>query len=101
MIPAALLMYRKRASQYLPSRVGGYLTHLTLGAFGWACNAMMVAWALVSLEFFDLPAAVPVKGLTMNYTSAVLGATEMRPFCYRDLARLRGSMELLNSAYTA
>lgn len=72
-IPAALLMYRRRTPEYLPRRVGSFFTHFNLGAFGWVCNAVTVAWAIIILIFFDFPNAIPVTGLTMNYIPAVLG----------------------------
>ncbi|KAJ9644148.1 hypothetical protein H2199_004016 [Coniosporium tulheliwenetii] len=72
-IPAALLMYRRRAPEYLPHRVGSFFTHFNLGVFGWACNAVTVAWAIIVLIFFNFPNAIPVTGLTMNYIPAVLG----------------------------
>jgi choline transport protein len=71
--PAALLMYQGRSAEFLPVKgtAGG---KWNLGAFGWFFNFVTVAWALLSTVLFSMPLALPVSGVTMNYTSAVLGA---------------------------
>ncbi|OBT56539.1 hypothetical protein VE04_03247 [Pseudogymnoascus sp. 24MN13] len=67
-IPAALLMIRGRAPQYLPSS-----GRWNLGKFGWFVNGVTVAWSALQLVLYNLPLALPVSGSTMNYTCAVLG----------------------------
>jgi len=60
-IPALLMMYRRRAPQYLPS--SGYFN---LGKFGWVINGITVAWSLLQLVLFNLPLAIPVSGSSMS-----------------------------------
>jgi len=60
-IPAGLLMYRKRAPEYLPSH--GYFN---LGKFGWFINGVTVAWSALQLVLYNLPLMLPVDGTTMS-----------------------------------
>ncbi|KAJ5812493.1 hypothetical protein N7474_008794 [Penicillium riverlandense] len=66
--PAALLLYRRRASTYLPPH-----RPFNLGLFGWVSNAMTVAFGVITLVFYNFPAEMPVDGGNMNYTSVVIG----------------------------
>ncbi|KFX97037.1 hypothetical protein V490_03022 [Pseudogymnoascus sp. VKM F-3557] len=67
-IPTALLMFRGRAPQYLPSS-----GRWNLGKFGWFVNVVTVSWSALQLVLYNLPLTLPVDGLSMNYTCAVLG----------------------------
>ncbi|KFY29440.1 hypothetical protein V493_02357 [Pseudogymnoascus sp. VKM F-4281 (FW-2241)] len=67
-IPTALLMFRGRAPQYLPSS-GPW----NLGKLGWFVNGVTVAWSALQLVLYNLPLSLPVAGSSMNYTCAVLG----------------------------
>ena len=60
-IPAMLLMYRRRAPQYLPSS-----GHFNLGKFGWLINGTTVAWSALQLVLFNLPLSLPVSGVSMS-----------------------------------
>ncbi|KIW04345.1 uncharacterized protein PV09_04635 [Verruconis gallopava] len=68
--PAALLMYQRRASKYLPADRFFRLGNL----FGWTANAVTVAFAFLVLVFFCFPTVMPVTAGNMNYASVVLGA---------------------------
>ena len=59
--PAALLLYRRRAPQYLPPK-GSW----NFGMFGWVNNIVTVAWTLLALVLYDLPLVLPVSGGTMS-----------------------------------
>lgn len=60
-IPAALLMYRGRSSEFLPPS-----RSFKLGIFGWVSNSVTVAFALLILVFYDFPAVVPVSAGNMS-----------------------------------
>jgi len=60
-IPAILMMYRRRAPQYLPSS-----GHFNLGKFGWVINGITVAWSALQLVLYNLPVAIPVSALSMS-----------------------------------
>ncbi|KIW91014.1 uncharacterized protein Z519_07908 [Cladophialophora bantiana CBS 173.52] len=68
-IPAALLIYRKRSSIYLPINRPFRL----VSPLGWIVNSCTVVFAIVVLIFYDFPVVIPVSGSNMNYTSAVIG----------------------------
>ncbi|KAJ5811900.1 hypothetical protein N7474_008201, partial [Penicillium riverlandense] len=59
--PAALLLYRRRSSVYLPPN-----RFFNLGAFGWMANVMTVAFGATTLFFYNFPAEMPVKGSNMS-----------------------------------
>ena len=60
-IPAALLMYRRRSSEFLPeSRC------FKLGIFGWPSNFVTLAFALLILVFYDFPTIMPVSAGNMS-----------------------------------
>ncbi|EEP81302.1 conserved hypothetical protein [Uncinocarpus reesii 1704] len=67
-IPIALVLYRKRASRWLPSD-----RKFNLGLFGWAANVVTCAFGILVLVFYDFPFVMPATSGNMNYTSAVLG----------------------------
>lgn len=60
-IPAALMMYRRRAPEYLPSS-----GRFNLGKFGWVANGITVAWSALQLVIYNLPLTLPVSGVTMS-----------------------------------
>lgn len=60
-IPTALLMFRGRAPQYLPSS-----GRWNLGKFGWFVNGVTVAWSALQLVLYNLPLSLPVTGVTMS-----------------------------------
>lgn len=66
-IPILLLMVRGRDSTHLPTN------RWNLGAFGWACNSISVAFALLVLVFYCFPTATPTTSGSMNYACVVLG----------------------------
>ncbi|KAL4874023.1 hypothetical protein BDV12DRAFT_205400 [Aspergillus spectabilis] len=70
MIPAALLINRRRSAQFLPEarpfRVPNVL--------GYICNIVCVLWAVVLTVFFCFPGVLPVSGGNTNYASVVLVA---------------------------
>jgi choline transport protein len=70
--PAALIMYRKRTSTYLPGS-----RYFKLGAFGWVANMVTVAFAVIVFIFFQFPFVMPVTASNMNYACVVLGAMAM------------------------
>lgn len=61
-MPAALLIYRKRSSQFLsrsrPFRVPGFI--------GWACNIGTIVAAIIETIFFCFPTTLPVSGESMS-----------------------------------
>ncbi|KAL4907150.1 hypothetical protein BDW74DRAFT_189707 [Aspergillus multicolor] len=67
--PAALLLYRRRASRWLPES----RKFRVPGVAGWIANATTVCFALLVLVFYNFPTVMPVTGSDMNYSSAVLG----------------------------
>ncbi|OQE20418.1 hypothetical protein PENSTE_c013G00904 [Penicillium steckii] len=66
--PAALLIFRKRSSTYLPSH-----RFFNIGRFGWVSNIVTLLFGILTLIFFNFPAEMPVTGGNMNYTSVVIG----------------------------
>ncbi|KAB8070544.1 amino acid/polyamine transporter I [Aspergillus leporis] len=69
-IPAALLLYRRRSTDYLPSSRPFKLP----SAVGYIVNTMTIVWAVVLTVFFTFPAVLPATGENMNYASVVLVA---------------------------
>ncbi|KAL5046725.1 hypothetical protein BDW71DRAFT_197401 [Aspergillus fruticulosus] len=67
--PAVLLLYRRRASSWLPESRKFRLP----GAAGWAANVTTICFAALVLVVYNLPTVMPVTGHNMNYSSAVLG----------------------------
>lgn len=70
-IPAALLMYRGRSSNFLPVNRPFKL----YGPIGWIVNFFTVAFAIVVLIFYNFPVVLPVTGSNMS------------KFCARDFCR--------------
>lgn len=65
--PAALLLYRRRSTTYLPSnRV------FNLGLFGWVSNAATLSFGIVTLVFYNFPAEMPVNGYNMSKSGYLL-----------------------------
>jgi choline transport protein len=60
-IPAALLLYRKRSTTYLPTS-----RYFKLGYFGWVANALTVVMAVVATIFYNFPAVMPVTSSSMS-----------------------------------
>jgi amino acid transporter len=42
-----------------------------LGKLGWFCNIVVIAWSLLAVPLFCMPAALPVEAATFNYASVV------------------------------
>ncbi|KAL9122703.1 MAG: hypothetical protein Q9187_000741 [Circinaria calcarea] len=65
--PAALLMWQRRAPQFLP-RKGRY----NLGKAGWLVNSIVIGWTCLVLVFYSFPTVKPVTAGNMskwyNYT---------------------------------
>ena len=60
-IPAALLMYRRRSSAFLPST-----RPFKLGYFGWVANGLTVVMAVIATVFFNFPTVMPVTSSNMS-----------------------------------
>ncbi|KAK6835475.1 hypothetical protein RU639_002169 [Aspergillus parasiticus] len=69
-IPSALLLYRRRSADYLPSSRPFKL----INAIGYIVNIVTIVWAVVLTVFFSFPTVLPATGGNMNYTSVVLVA---------------------------
>ncbi|KAL4749594.1 hypothetical protein BDW72DRAFT_214010 [Aspergillus terricola var. indicus] len=67
--PALLLLYRRRANDWLPESRKFRLP----GVVGWVANLTTVCFAILVLIFYNFPTVMPVTGSNMNYSSAVLG----------------------------
>ncbi|KAH7386800.1 amino acid/polyamine transporter I [Phaeosphaeria sp. MPI-PUGE-AT-0046c] len=67
--PAALLMFRKRSSIWLPQTRYFKLPSV----LGWTANVVTVFMAIFVLIFYCFPVAMPVTGSNMNYASVVIG----------------------------
>ncbi|KAH8725196.1 amino acid/polyamine transporter I [Phaeosphaeriaceae sp. PMI808] len=67
-IPAALLIYRKRSSVWLPESRYFKLPSV----LGWVANILTVLFAIFVLVFYSFPVALPVTATNMNYASAVI-----------------------------
>lgn len=63
-IPAALLMYRRRSSRFLPVNRPFKL----FGPVGWTVNFFTVVFAIIVLMFYDFPVVLPVSGSNMSKT---------------------------------
>lgn len=59
--PAALLIFRKRSSTYLPSH-----RFFNMGRFGWASNIVTLLFGILTLIFYNFPAEMPVTGGNMS-----------------------------------
>lgn len=59
--PAALLLYRKRSEEFLPSS-----RPFKLGKFGWIANVVTLAFAVFVLVFYNFPSVLPVTGGNMS-----------------------------------
>jgi choline transport protein len=64
--PAALLMYRKRSSVWLPQSRSFRLPSIV----GWAANTVTVLFAVFVLIFYCFPVAMPVTGSNMSKSAA-------------------------------
>lgn len=61
-MPIALLLYRRRGSEFLPAN-----RKFRLPSFiGFFCNFIAVAWAVVETVFFCFPTSFPVTGSNMS-----------------------------------
>ncbi|KAF5536350.1 HNM1-choline permease [Fusarium mexicanum] len=67
-LPAALLIYQKRSSTFLPRSRGFRVPD----SIGWICNFGTIVAAVIELVFFVFPLSLPVSALSMNYASVVL-----------------------------
>ncbi|SCO08417.1 related to HNM1-Choline permease [Fusarium fujikuroi] len=67
-LPAALLIYQKRSSTFLPQCRGFRVPD----PVGWICNFGTIIAAVIELVFFVFPSSLPVSALSMNYASVVL-----------------------------
>ncbi|KAH3906713.1 hypothetical protein HBI56_229000 [Parastagonospora nodorum] len=67
--PAALLIYRRRSSTWLPQT--RYVNPPSV--VGWTANIVTVMFAVFVLVFYCFPVAKPVTGSSMNYASVVIG----------------------------
>lgn len=76
-IPAALLMYRRRSSRFLPANRPFKL----FNPFGWMVNFFTVAFAVVVLIFYDFPVILPVSGSNMSKYWKLLRFTCRRINC--------------------
>jgi choline transport protein len=61
-IPAALLLYRRRSTDYLPSSRPFKLP----SAVGYIVNTMTIVWAVVLTVFFTFPTVLPATGENMS-----------------------------------
>jgi choline transport protein len=61
-IPAALLLYRRRADAVLPRTRPFRL----FGPFGWIANILTVVFAITVLVFYNFPVILPVTGSNMS-----------------------------------
>ncbi|KAI9927590.1 hypothetical protein MW887_003209 [Aspergillus wentii] len=59
--PAALLLFRRRSTAYLPSH-----RYFNLGIFGWVANMMTIAFGLMTLVFYNFPSEMPVDAGNMS-----------------------------------
>ena len=59
--PAALLLYRRRSSTYLPAN-----RRFRLGVFGWVANIVTIAFGILTLVFYCFPSEMPVTGGNMS-----------------------------------
>jgi choline transport protein len=66
-IPAALLMFRKRSSVWLPKNRYFRLPSV----LGWAANTTTVLVAIFVLVFYTFPVAIPATGSNMSESTAV------------------------------
>ena len=73
--PAALLMWRGRASAYLPKN-----SLFNLGKAGWLVNSLVVGWTFVALVIFSMPVVQPVTAETMSKSwSLEMRVTKLTP----------------------
>lgn len=64
-VPAAILIYRRRSSDFLPpSR-----TFKMPDWLGYVANAVCIIWAVVITVFFTFPTVFPVTGGNMSMSS--------------------------------
>ena len=66
--PAALLLYRRRSSTYLPAN-----RRFRLGVFGWVANIVTIAFGILTLVFYCFPSEMPVTGGNMSKWLYFLG----------------------------
>ncbi|KAE8385571.1 amino acid/polyamine transporter I [Aspergillus alliaceus] len=69
-VPSALLLYRRRSTDYLPPSRPFKLPN----SVGYTVNVMTIVWAVVLTVFFSFPTVLPATSGNMNYTSVVLVA---------------------------
>ncbi|KAF4474688.1 HNM1-Choline permease [Fusarium agapanthi] len=67
-LPAALLIYQKRSTTFLPRSRGFRVPD----PVGWICNFGTIVAAIIEVVFFVFPGSLPVSALSMNYASVVL-----------------------------
>ncbi|KAL2808544.1 amino acid/polyamine transporter I [Aspergillus granulosus] len=67
-IPAILLIFRRRATRYLPPNRPFKVPTIV----GYISNIVCVIWAIILTVFFCFPTILPVTGGNMNYASVVL-----------------------------
>ncbi|KAI5465745.1 amino acid/polyamine transporter I [Mariannaea sp. PMI_226] len=48
-----------------------------LGAFGYLCNVVAIAWSLLAMPLFCMPSYIPVEASTVNYASVVFVAATL------------------------
>jgi choline transport protein len=102
-IPAALLMFRKRSSVWLPNA-----RYFKLPSFlGWTANITTVFVAVFVLVFYTFPVAMPVTGSNMSKSpspkrsiSELKVSARLCKCCYRRDGHLR-SVELVPSCSQA
>ncbi|KLU86863.1 hypothetical protein MAPG_05871 [Magnaporthiopsis poae ATCC 64411] len=66
--PAALLIWRRRSTAFLPHNRFFRLPH----PVGYACHFIAVAWSVVIMIFYMFPVALPVTSSSMNYAAVVV-----------------------------
>ncbi|KAM0558016.1 hypothetical protein ACHAPJ_005183 [Fusarium lateritium] len=71
-MPAALLLWHRRAESVLPES-----RPFKLGALGWVANLVTLLFAPLITVMYCFPVELPVTAGTMNYTSAVVGVMAM------------------------
>ena len=66
-IPAAFLMWRRRAAKYLPQG-----SAFNLGKAGWLVNSLVIARAILAIIIFCIPTVKPITAGNMSKSSEVL-----------------------------
>jgi choline transport protein len=76
-IPAALLLARKRSSQFLPGRRAFRMP----GMIGWIANLVTIAFAVIVMIFYNFPIVMPVTSSNMSKYSLVYRKLERPLLC--------------------